>query len=397
NSSGNLVPGVGNIYNGLVRVANGIAPSMAYLVPNANDPAVLAVPSGAPRGMYNSPSTWQPRVGFAYALNAKTVFRGGFGMFYDRLQGNPTFYTLNNPPYVGSAQYEYANLSNIRGGGTVNVPWGTIQTIDPKLKVPYSEQFSFSIQRDLPGRVLAQATYVGTLGRHLLDEPDINQPSWAVLSAVPASTNSLLIRPYQGYAAIQMFLSRCTSNYHALQLYIARRKGRLMFTGGYTFSKALGDASSDTDHNGNFDNVKLFYGPLDFDVRNVFVGTVIYDLPRLKGHSPLLTQPFGGWQVSGVSHLQSGFHQTVTGAASPVTGRLADYVGGTTGLPDPGPDGWYNRAAFATAPYNRPGTSGAGTVVGPGMELFNLSLSKSFYVRERANLRFRADFINAFN
>jgi hypothetical protein len=218
-----------------------------------------------------------------------------------------------------------------------------------------------------------------------------------VLSGVAASTNSLLTRPYQGYSAIQMFQSRITSNYHGLQLYVARRKGRLMFTGGYTFSKALGDASSDTDHNGNYDNVKLFYGPLDFDVRHVFVGTVIYDLPRLKGRSPLLVQPFGGWQISGVSHLQSGFHQAVTGAASPVTGRLADYVGGSTMLPNPGPDGWYNKAAFATAPYNRPGTSGAGTVVGPGMQLYNLSLSKSFYVRERVSLRYRADFINAFN
>jgi hypothetical protein len=170
-----------------------------------------------------------------------------------------------------------------------------------------------------------------------------------------------------------------------------------MFTAGYTFAKVLGDASGDTDHNGNYDNVKLFYGPLDFDVRHVFVGTVTYDLPRLNGHAQYLRQSLGGWQLSGISHLQSGFHQTVTGAASPVTGRLADYIGGPTDLPDQGPNGWYNRAAFATAPYNRPGTSGAGTVVGPGMQLFNLSASKAFYVHERVNLRFRADFINAFN
>src|SRR5690348_14154429 len=84
NSSGNIVPGSGNIYNGLVRVANGVNPSQAYLVPNATDPKVLAVPAGAPRGMYPSQGTFSPRIGFAYALDSKTVIRGGYGLFYDR-------------------------------------------------------------------------------------------------------------------------------------------------------------------------------------------------------------------------------------------------------------------------------------------------------------------------
>ena len=116
-SSGQIVPGSGNIYNGLQRVANGISPEYQYLAPGSDAPAILAVPSGAPRGMYPGHHTWASRVGFAYALNDKTVFRGGFGIFYDRIQGNPTFYTLNNPPYVASASFNYANLSNIKSGG----------------------------------------------------------------------------------------------------------------------------------------------------------------------------------------------------------------------------------------------------------------------------------------
>src|SRR5262249_38654197 len=66
-SGGKVVPGSGTLYTGLQRVANGIASQYAYVVPNANDPAVTSVPAGAPRGMYPSQGEWQPRVGFAYS------------------------------------------------------------------------------------------------------------------------------------------------------------------------------------------------------------------------------------------------------------------------------------------------------------------------------------------
>ncbi len=397
-SSGNaLVPGVGNIYNGLVRVANGVNPARAYVVPNATDPSVLAVPAGAPRGMYPNQSTWQPRLGFAYSINPKTVIRGGFGLFYDRIQGNPTFYTLNNPPYVGSAQYTYGNLSNITGGSNVVAPWGTIQTIDPHLKIPYSEQFSLTVQRELPLRLFAEASYVGTLGRHLLDEPDINQPSFAIISTVPSTTVENTIRPYAGYSTIQQFESRATSNYNSLQLQIMRRAGRVLFTTAYTFSKNLGTASSDTSNNHDYFNPRLYYGPLDYDVRHVLVGTAVLQLPTLKAQNRFLRGPFGNWQLSAIVHVQSGFYQTITGSPPIVGSRPADYVGGPAVLPNPGPNGWYNKTAFVVAPYNRWGTSGEGNVEGPGMQIYNLSVAKFFALTERFSLRFRADFENAFN
>jgi hypothetical protein len=396
-SSGNIIPGSGNIYNGLVRVANGVNPAQAYLVPNANDPKVLAVPDGAPRGMYPSQNTFSPRMGFAYALNLKTVIRGGYGLFYDRMQGNPTFYTLNNPPYVGSTQFTNGNLGNITAGASVIAPWGTIQTIAPNLKIPYSQQFSFGIQRELPWGLFADATYIGTLGRHLLDEPDINQPTFDVISQGTSTTNLNSIRPYVGYSTIQQFESRATSNYNAVQGQISRRKGRLFFTAAYTFSKNLGDASSDTSNNNDVFNVRAFYGPLTFDATHVFVGTFIYDLPALKSYTRYVRVPFGGWQLSSIIHLQSGFADSPSGSTAPITGRISDYIGGPATLPDPGPNGWWNKAAFATAPFNRWGTAGAGILRGPGMQIYNLSLTKFFNINERFRLRIRTDFVNAFN
>jgi hypothetical protein len=404
NSSGQVVPNTGNIYNGLQRVADGVNPSQAYLVPNATDPAVLAVPAGAPRGMYPSKGKFQPRMGFAYTLNTKTVIRGGFGIFYDRIQGNPTFYTLNNPPYVGSAAYNYANLSNIKGGASVNAPWGTIQTIDPNLQAPYSEQFSFTIQRDLPWKMFGEGGYVGSLGRHLLAEPDINQPSWWVLGNSASTANYNSLRPYAGYSAIQQFMSAATSNYHAMQLRLARRAGAVKFTAAYTWSKNLTDASSDTANDLNAFNLKTMYGPANstssagsMDVRHAFVGTYVLDLPRLRKMNPILRTPIGGWQLSGIIRLQTGFYYTVTGNTSILGSRVADYLGGPTVLPNPGPNGWFNPAAFAAAPQGRWGTSGAGNIEGPGMQVFNLSLTKFFDITERIRIRFRADFVNAFN
>jgi hypothetical protein len=327
------------------------------------------------------------------------VIRGGFGLFYDRIQGNPTFYTLNNPPYVGSIEYQNGNLSNIVGGSAVNAPWGTIQTIDPNLKIPYSQQFSIGIQRQLPFHMMAQGYYVGTLSRHLLDEPDINQPSFAKLATVASSTNENYIRPYPGYSTIQQFESRATSNYHSLQLMLTRRFSKVFFTTAYTFSKNLGDASSDTTNNYDAFNVKAFYGPVSFDVRHVLVSTVILDLPLLRNHAQYLRQPFGAWQLSATIHYQTGFYYSVTGSSSIVSGRLADYVGGPAQLPNPGPNGWFNPAAYAVAPYTRWGTAGPGDVEGPGMQIYNLSLSKFFTLNESRHitLRVRGDFVNAFN
>jgi len=354
-AKGTVVPGSGNIYNGLIRAGSGVPSNQSYLVPNANSPGVLGVPAGAPRGLYGGQNTFAPRVGFAYALNSATVLRGGFGMFYDRMEGNVVFPTLNNPPFVGSSSFTYANLSDITGGGGVSAPWGTIQTMQPNMRTPYTEQFSASIQRELPLHLFWETSYVGTLGRHLLRQPDINFPDFGVYAANQSLTSPLPennVRPYAGYSTIDQFTSDSTSNYHALQVFVSRRAGKVMFTAGYTFSKALGDASSQTEHSENYQNRHFNYGPLTFDARHAFVGTFIWRLPELREHRAWLREPVGGWQLSGITRLQSGFYYSVTGSTAEGT-RRADYLFGPTLAPNPGPDGWWNKSAFAAAPNTR--------------------------------------------
>lgn len=404
NSSGQIVGTTGNIYNGLIRAGSGVPANEAYLVPNASSAALLSVPSGAPRGLYKSPNTFSPRVGFAYSFDQKTVIRGGFGLYYDRIQGNPTFYSLANPPFVPSASFNYGNLSNITGGAGVNAPWGSIQTISPQLKIPYSEQFNLTIQRELPMHLVADVGYVGTMGHHLLFEPDINIPTWPVLASVASTTNENSIRPYSGFSAIQQFLSWGNSNYHSLQAQLSRRFNTVTFTTAYTFSKMLGDTSSDTANDYDYYNIKWMYGPVgstsgagSMDVRNVFVGSFVWALPQLQNANHVVKTAIGGWQLSGVIHLQTGQYYTVTGSTAIVGTRRADYVGGPTTYANPGANGWFIPAAFAAAPQGRFGDSGTGNIEGPGMQIYNLSVTKFFTIRERLRLRYSTDFFNAFN
>jgi hypothetical protein len=226
-----------------------------------------------------------------------------------------------------------------------------------------------------------------------------------VLAASSSTVNENSIRPFAGYSTIQQFISAGTSNYHGLQARLERRVKGVFFTAAYTFSKNLSDASSDTENNFNYFDIHAMYGPAyssnagaSIDVRHAFVSTVVWDLPSLANHSSLVRLPLGGWQLSAIIHLQSGFYYSVTGSTLIGT-RLADYIGGPAVLPNPGANGWINPAAFAAAPQGRWGLAGPGDVEGPGMQIYDLSITRFFNLRRegKMTLRFRADFMNAFN
>jgi hypothetical protein len=114
--------------------------------------------------------------------------------------------------------------------------------------------------------------------------------------------------------------------------------------------------------------------------------------------NPVVRTAFGAWQLNGVIRLQTGQYYTVTGNTS-IGGRRADYVGGEV-LVDESTrtiNNWVNRAVFANAPDNRFGNAPVGNVRAPGLQIYNLSVSKNFRFTERFNLRYQADFFNAFN
>jgi hypothetical protein len=367
---------------------------------------VLSVPAGTQRGFYNPASLFAPRFGFAWSPFAgdRTTIRGGFGMYYNRPELSLISSMMNTPPYLQTVQLTNGFLQNL-GGATAAAPApiANIYAVDPMLHVAYTMNFSLSVQRQLPKGVFAEIAYVGNEGRHLQRQPDINTPTFAnyqIISSYPSASRPSVnaYRPYAGFSSIYMRVSDSNSNYNALQLYMTKRKGDLMVSASYTWSKALSDSSTNTDNPEDPFARQFNYGPTTYDRRQIFVTNFNYNVPLFRRRRGVVGSALGGWALSGTVRAQTGPELSVT--EDGITGVMrADYIGGPTTLPSDQrtPNHWFNTAAFVVSPETRRGNSGMGIITGPGMYLWDTSLRKNFRLTERFRLRFQADSTNLMN
>ncbi|HEY4676096.1 MAG TPA: TonB-dependent receptor [Candidatus Angelobacter sp.] len=366
-----------------------------------------------------------PRVGVAWDPfgAGKTSIRTGFGIFYDSpAVGFVENNLFSNPPFVGNVTISSTTMDNPAATpADVDLSPQALKGVQANWKLPYTEQWSLDIQQQLPDQFLFDIGYYGSAGHHLLGIVDINQPApGAYLGAgipVPGNNNPdaitqlNFVRPFKGYGAINLSSPVFDSNYHSLQMSLQKRlKGGSLFNINYTWSHALTDAGSDFSTPQNNSNIRSDYGPATFDRRHIFNANFVWVMPWLKDEKGFVGHTFGGWELSGIVTYNSGLPLTVTGISSDPAGLgLLDPNTNAAARPDQIADAnkgaphtaaqWFNTAAFVDVdPTNlRPGNARPGSIKGPGIQRYDLSLFKNMKLSEAVGMQFRLESFNIFN
>jgi hypothetical protein len=397
-------------------------PMIGLFVPGSGDPAngmKVGGVDGYPPGLYTT--SWLhfgPRFGFAFDLfgNGKTALRGGFGMFKDRPQGNPTFYANGNPPVAYTPTLFYGNLDSYAGAGGAIGPTNLLTLLGHN-KHATTMNYSFGIQHQIWSTTI-DVSYVGTLGRHLIIRRNLNPiPMYARFD--PANQDPTqpgrplpdnFLRPIKGYGDINLQEFAATSNYNSLQVAANRRYTRgLQFGVAYTFSKTLGIVGDDySSISPYFSPRKRNYGPLAWHRPHVFVLNYIWDLPKVGQR--LGVKPLGWildhWQVSGMTTFMTGAPFTPgfsTTDGMDITGSSEGARITVVGNPrlKKSEKTFYrnfNTDVFRRTPQRDFGNSGLNYLHGPGVNNWDIAVSKRVPLfSEERFIQFRTEMFNAWN
>jgi Carboxypeptidase regulatory-like domain len=416
---------------------SGISPTAPYLGSSPNP--LLAGQSfylngigisgqpGVPRGLVNN--HWLgfgPRLGFAYDIagDGKTVIRGGFGIMYERIQGNDMYNAGPNVPFSASVNFNDVSLNNPHqqaAGTTVQsgaIPVSSITGLNnSQYQLPSSTQFSLGVQRAI-GKSVFSASYVGSQNRHqnFYQETNLaNQsilPSFLCTGCSSATYNAAL--PYLGYHAVEMSTNEANGDYNSLQLAMRGTvKSDLTYQLGYTYAHSNDPSTNGTGSGGDLNPVsnpyegwKYDWGPSAFDRRNVFFANFVYDIPLLRNSENKWLKTFvGGWEVSGVVTAETGAPVNLT--IGSFAGSPCNVVPNCSERPDISGSLVYPHTVsqwFSTSNISAPaigtwGNLGHNAIRGPGRDNWDLSLFKNFLLSESrgSSLQFRAEFFNIWN
>jgi hypothetical protein len=405
-----------------------------------------------------------PRLGMAYQISQKLVMRAGYGIFYGGDENgpysnpspgfNPPFFVTQNysmpcflpsaNPALGTNNCAISGLSVLSQGFPANALTNPntplLFAVSPNLRTPYTQQWHFGFQYELPAQSVLEISAAGSHGGDLYNYYNGNQavPEPVFCTTPPNSFGNCPTAPrrpakvcdYSVFppncnpvfdTAINELRSDGYSNYSSLQVRWEKNFSHgLQFQVAYTYAHALDDASSanlGSLNNGDFRDQRypyLEYGNSDFDVRHRFVVSYIYQLPFGNGKrfggdaSGVVNQIIGNWQLSGIVTAQTGNWFTVTDALS--SSSTSDGGGGVgffevrpnvVGNPNGAhclPGTLFNTCAFVdnTIPFTF-GDAGRNIVRGPGLQNWDFSIFKMFPLSEARRFEFRAEFFNIWN
>jgi outer membrane receptor protein involved in Fe transport len=384
-------------------------------------------------------NNFAPRIGLAYKLQAHTVLRAGYGIFYGGQENgpysnpsmgfNPPFFvtqSFNQPcttpsgnPASGQTDCTVPGLRNLFNGFPANSlsdpSTPTLFSVDPHLRTPYMQQWHLSVQHEFPGNNLIDLTYAGSKGNKLFVFYNGNQATPTADPTSPIASR----RPVPLIdSGISSFRSGGASSYNSLQAHYEKRFSHgLQLQASYTWAHSIDNASNanlgPTQNNSDFRDFRhpeREFGNSDFDVRHRFVVSSIYELPVGHGKhflgdaTGILSKIVEGWQFANIVTVSSGNSYTVLdngsfsnsdGGAGGVSQR-PDRVGDPNATPCV-PGTFFNTCAFANPSAGSFGNVGRNTIRGPGYRVWDLSIFKIIQTSERTKLEFRAEFFNILN
>ena len=354
-----------------------------------------------------------PRLGATYRLGAKTVLRAGYGIYYNPNQMNSFTFLTNNPPLAAVSTFtsDPANptlsfASPLGVAGPAVAP----DMISPTRHLPNArkDQWSFDVQRELATGMSLDLEYVGSNTSHLDRSFFNNTPQPGAGTVDPR-------RPSKNFRSRRIIQNDLIADYDAVSIILRKRMSHgLSADAHYTWSRTR-DMSTHSNGGGqtmnNYD-IWMDYGPANWDIPHRFVASYLYDVPFLKSSSqPILKYVVAGWQVSGVTTVQSGSPVNVTLSSDRanigITGQQRpDLVGAVPQLScvaDPDPTkrrqlmNCFDATAFALPAQFTFGNAPRNVLRGPKFASTDVSLMKNVPLGGGLRFQIRAEIYNLFN
>lgn len=347
-----------------------------------------------------------PRVGVVYQVTARTVVRGGYGMFFNALDriGSEDQLALNPPGLINNNQLTSSTTAPVfflRDGfpanyldpGNIVLSRLLVRAANPVGTNATFQQVAVGVERQLRRNLVVSADGIGNFGRHIAVLRNLNQPA-----------NGNGARPYPAFAHIQWRDPIGTSRYYGVDLAAEKRMAdgyswRLAYTLSEARDQAPEHLAATSGRQQDTNNIDAWEGPADFDVRHRFVGTFVAESPVGADRPVNLGRAgnalLGGWSLSGIYTARSGRPFTVTQGGLEGATWMPNLVGTPEGQRTV--DSWYNVAAFQRVNPGVFGNNTRNSLRGPGYATLDVALQRRLTFTQRFAAALRWDVFNVLN